>query len=326
MRTNMLILIVFFKLVHLQSHNNFMSAFIHLHTISDLFRFFQLENRLQHPLIAVIDFSEVNEHINEETRISLDFYALIFKNYNRNNIKYGRKVVDFQDGSLICLAPNQVLEMDNDIEVSPTMEGWGVFFHPDLIRATSLNEKLKDYSFFSYEIKEALHLSEKEKQILHDCILKIGEELKENIDIHSQDIIVSTIELLLNYCSRFYGRQFITRKNSNNSVVIQVEKILNDYFNEKNIKEKGLPTVKYLAEQVYLSSGYLSDLLKRETGKNAQDHIHFYLIEEAKNVLLNSNKSIGEIAYSLGFEYPQYFNKLFKQKTGKTPVEFRNLN
>jgi len=305
---------------------NFMSAFIHLQTISDLFKFFELEHSIQHPLIAVIDFSQVNEHINEDTKISLDFYALIFKNYNRNNIKYGRKIVDFQDGSLICLAPNQVVEMDNDIEVSPAMEGWGVFFHPDLIRATSLNDKLKEYSFFSYEIKEALHLSEKEKQILYDCILKIEGELKENIDIHSQDIIVSTIELFLNYCSRFYGRQFITRKNSNNSVVIQIEKILNEYFNEKNIKEKGLPTVKYLAEQVFLSSGYLSDLLKKETGKNAQDHIHFYLIEEAKNILMNTDKSVGEIAYSLGFEYPQYFNKLFKQKTGKTPVEFRNLN
>ncbi len=169
-------------------------------------------------------------------------------------------------------------------------------------------------------------MSEKEKLILHGCVLKIEAELQENIDVHNQSIIVSTIELLLNYCTRFYGRQFIPRKHSNNFVVVQIEKILNEYFKSNSIYEKGLPTVKYLAEQVHLSAGYLSDLLKKETGKNAQDHIHFYVIEEAKNVLLSTNKSVGEIAYSLGFEYPQYFNKLFKQKTGKTPIEFRSMN
>ncbi len=251
----------------------------------------------------------------------------MFKNYRKNNIlKYGRKIIDFQDGSLICMAPNQVIEIDYEVEVSENMMGWGLFFHPDLIRATSLGNKIKGYTFFSYEISEALHLSEKEKKILYDGVLKIQTELQENIDTHSQNIIVSTVELLLNFCSRFYGRQFITRKNSNNLVVVQIEKILNEYFKTNNLKEKGLPTVKYLAEQVHLSPSYLSDLLKKETGKNAQDHIHFYLIEEAKNILLNTNQSVGEIAYSLGFEYPQYFNKLFKQKTGKTPIEFRNMN
>jgi AraC-like DNA-binding protein len=303
-----------------------MSAFIHLQTITDLFKFFRLTQPIRHPLVAVVDFNRVSELVNEETRLSTDFYYLLFKNYNRNNLKYGRKVVDFQDGSLICMAPNQVIELDNDIEVSENMMGWGLFFHPDLIRATSLNEKMKDYSFFSYEMSEALHLSEKEKQILYDCVQKVEAELQENIDVHSEAIIVSTIELLLNYCFRFYGRQFITRKNSNNSVVVQVEKTLSEYFERDDINNKGLPTVKYLAEQVYLSPSYLSDLLKKETGKNAQDHIHFYLIEKAKSILLSTNKSVGEIAYSLGFEYPQYFNKLFKQKTGRTPIEFRSMN
>jgi AraC-like DNA-binding protein len=303
-----------------------MSVFIHLQSISDVFNFFQLDQPIHHPLIAVVDFSQVNECIVDETKISTGFYALIFKNYNRNNIKYGRKIVDFQDGNLICLAPNQIIEMDTDVVKMDNMLGWGVFFHPDLIRNTSLNDKMKDYSFFSYEISEALHLSEKEKQVLYDCVQKLEAESQENIDVHSQAIIVSTIELLLNYCSRFYGRQFITRKSTNNFVVAQVERILSEYFNWNNINEKGLPTVKYLAEQVYLSPGYLSDLLKKETGKNAQDHIHFYLIEEAKNILLSTDRSVGEIAYALGFEYPQYFNKLFKQKTGKTPVEFRNMN
>lgn len=303
-----------------------MSEFVHLHTISDLFRLFRLDANVQHPLIAVIDFSKIGDHVQEATRVSADFYCIIFKNYNRNYMRYGRKVVDFQDGSLICMAPNQLIEMDYDIEVKDNMLGWGLFFHPDLFRTTGLNDNMKNYNFFSYEMSEALHLSEKEKQILYDCVLKIQSELQENIDIHSQSIIVSTIELLLNYCTRFYGRQFITRKTSNNAVVVQIEKILTEYFKSNDISENGLPTVKDLAEQVNLSPGYLSDLLKKETGKNTQDHIHFYLIEEAKSILLNTDKSIGEIAYSLGFEYPQYFNKLFKKKTGKTPVEFRSMN
>lgn len=303
-----------------------MSVFIHMPTIPDIFKFFQLDRPVLHPLIAVVDFSQVNEQIAGDTRVSSDFYALICKNYNRNNIKYGRKPVDFQNGSLICLAPNQVLEMDEEEEASPALRGWGLFFHPDLIRPTSLNDKMQDYNFFSYEVSEALHLSDKEKSTLYDCIAKIQNELQENIDTHSQNIIVSTIELLLNYCTRFYGRQFITRKSSNNSVVAQVEKFLRAYFKRNDIQELGLPTVKYLAEQVHLSPGYLSDLLKKETGKNTQDHIHFYLIEEAKSVLLSTDKSVGEIAYSLGFEYPQYFNKLFKQKTGKTPVAFRSMH
>ena len=303
-----------------------MSVFVHLQTISDLFSFFRLDPVIRHPLIAIVDFSKIGEHTNQQTKVSTDFYALIFKTYNGNNVKYGRKIVDFQDGSLICMAPNQVLEMDDETEASENMEGWGLFFHPDLIRGTSLHEKMKEYNFFSYEVSESLHLSEKEKKVLYDCIMKIQAELLENIDIHSQSILVSGIEMLLNYCTRFYGRQFITRKNSNHFLVIQVENILADYFKGNNIAEKGLPTVKSLAEQVHLSPGYLSDLLKKETGKNAQDHIHFHLIEEAKNILLHTNKSVGEIAYSLGFDYPQYFNKLFKQKTGKTPVEFRSMN
>jgi AraC-like DNA-binding protein len=303
-----------------------MSEFIHLQTITDLFKMFHLDDNIQHPLIAVVDFSNVDVHISDEIKISADFYSIMFKNYSKNNIRYGRKPMDFQEGSLICMAPTQVIEVNNEVEVSENMVGWGLFFHPDLIRATSLGNKIKDYHYFSYEISEALHLSEKEKQILYDCVLKIQTELQENIDAHSQSIIVSTLELLLNYCNRFYGRQFITRKNANSVLEVQIEKVLSEYFKSNDINEKGLPTVKYLAEQVHLSASYLSDLLKKETGKNAQDHIHFHLIDEAKNILVNTNKSVGEIAYSLGFEYPQYFNKLFRQKTGKTPVEFRNMN
>ena len=302
-----------------------MKELIHLHSIADLHKLFNLGNS-QHPLVAVLDFSKVTEQVETNSKITTDFYSIMFKNYCKNNIKYGRRAIDFQDGNLICIAPNQVIEIDNEVEEREDKMGWGLFFHPDLIRSTSLNDKIKSYSFFHYEVSEALHLSDKEKNILLESVQKIQSELQENIDIHSQHIIVSTIELLLNYCSRFYGRQLITRSHTNKSIISQIETLLTQYFADEKIKEQGLPTVKYLADQINLSPSYLSDLLKKETGKNAQEHIHFHLIEVAKNSLLNSEKNINEIAYDLGFEYPQYFNKLFKQKTGKTPMGYRNLN
>jgi len=301
-----------------------MRPIIQIKSISEINRFVQ--GVTKHPLVAVIDFSKVDEDIEEDIRISCDFYSVMFKNYCANKMRYGRQSYDFQEGSLVCIAPKQVMTMDSEIEKRDDMIGWGLFFHPDLVRGTSLGAKMKDYTFFSYETSESLHLSEKEKQTLYDCILKIQSELNENIDGHSQNLIVSNIELLLNYCSRYYGRQFITRKNTNRDIVVQVEKAIQEYFELDILKEKGLPTVSYLAEKVNLSPNYLSDLLKKETGMNAQDHIHYHLIEEAKRILLTTNQSVSEIAYSLGFEYPQYFSKLFKRKTGNTPQEFRNLN
>ncbi len=300
-----------------------MSQLIHLKSIADLSRLLN-ENDF-HPLVAVLDFSKTKDHIEEETRITTDFYSVMFKNYCKSALTYGRKTIDFNEGSLICMAPNQVITIDTEIEPRENPMGWGLFFQPDLIRNTSLNAKMKDYSFFSYEIAEALHLSEKEKQLLFECIVKIQTELKENIDDYSQTIIVSTIELLLNYCNRFYGRQFITRKATNRDILEKVEVLLKEYFSNKR-DSFGLPTVKYLADAVNLSPGYLGDLLKKETGLNAQEHIHHFIIEAAKNILLYSNQSISEIAFQLGFEYPQYFSRLFKQKTGTTPLEYRNLN
>jgi len=301
-----------------------MKAIIQLHSVSEINHF--VHHKTNHPLVAVVDFSKVDEYIEEGTRLSADFYSIMFKNYCANKLRYGRQSYDFQEGNLICIAPKQVLTMDNEIEKRDDMMGWGLFFHPDLLRGTSLGEKMDEYTFFSYETSEALHLSDKEKQTLYDCVQKIETELQENIDSHSQNLIVTNIELLLNYCLRYYGRQFITRKNSNSNTIAQVERLLKDYFKSEKLKETGLPTVKYLADKVHLSPSYLSDLLKKETGMNAQDHIHYCLIEEAKNILLNSDNSVSEIAYSLGFEYPQYFSKLFKQKTGQTPIEYRNLN
>lgn len=302
-----------------------MKKVIHLHTISNLSKLFNLGHN-QHPLVTVLDFSKVTEQIEQNSKITTDFYSIMFKNYCKNHIKYGRKTIDFQEGNLICIAPKQVIEIDNEVEEREDKMGWGLFFHPDLIRSTSLNEKIKDYSFFHYEASEALHLSDKEKNILLECVHKIQVELQENIDIYSEYIIVSTIELLLNYCSRFYGRQLITRSQSNKSIISQIKNLLTQYFADNKKNEQGLPTVKYLADKVHLSPSYLSDLLKKETGMNAQDTIHYFLIEEAKTILLNSDNTVSEIAYSLGFEYPQYFSKLFKQKTGITPLEFKSMN
>lgn len=302
-----------------------MDDILHLKTISDLYRFLDL-GYAEHPLIGIVDFSKLSDHTSEEIRIRTDFYSIMFKNYCRNHIRYGRKTLDFQDGSLVCIPPNHIITIDNDIEINAQMMGWGLFFHPDLIRGTSLGSKIHEYSFFSYEISEALHLSDKEKNILYDCIQKINGELHQNIDSYSQILMVSNIELLLNYCSRYYSRQFITRKSANRAVVAKVERMLKTYFEDQTLSSSGMPSVKYLAQNVHLSPSYLSDLLKKETGLNAQELIHYHVIELAKNILVQTDRSVSEIAYSLGFEYPQYFSRLFKQKTGRTPLEYRANN
>jgi len=298
---------------------------LHLETISDLYSLFGLGHSL-HPSVAVVDLSSVRGHNDQQLKISSDFYSIMFKSHCANSFKYGRRTVDFQDGNLICLAPNQMIEMDEAVEAHDRQTGWGLFFHPDFIRPFPLATAIRDHGFFSYEMSESLHLSEKEKNILSECVQKIEAELKENIDIHSQTIIIHYIELILSYCSRFFGRQFITRSVNNRTVVSRIERIVLAHLSNPPEGEEGLLTVRQLAERVKLSPSYLSDLLKRETGRNAQEYIHYLLIEEAKNRLVHSDTTINEIAYSLGFVYPQYFNKLFKQKTGKTPMEFRHFN
>jgi AraC-like DNA-binding protein len=297
----------------------------HIKSISELNKVLNQE-KPKHPLVSVVDLSKVESCGENKVKTTLGFYTIMLKTNSCGRLKYGREYYDFEEGTLVCIAPNQVAYIDNEGEKQNEVDGWGLFFHPDLIRGTSLGSKMKDYSFFSYEVNEALHVSEKEKETLNDCIKKIEAELSQNIDYHSSNLIVSNIELLLNYCLRYYDRQFITRKAKNKNVLSKFENVLTDYFQSGKLKENGLPTVKYCAEQLFLSSNYLSDLLKKETGKNAQDHIHHYLIEEAKTKLLNSKATVGEIACSLGFEYPQYFSKLFKSKTGTTPAEYRNLN
>ncbi|MGC4102437.1 helix-turn-helix domain-containing protein [Ferruginibacter sp.] len=302
-----------------------MNKVTHIETISDMHKMLPHSN-VKHPLAAVVDFSKYQEQFYSGMKITLGFYSVMFKNFCVNKMKYGQQSYDFQEGSLVCIAPRQVITLDEPVKQTADVSGWGLFFHPDLIRGTSLGKSIKEYSFFSYETNEALHLSEKEKATLYNIVQKIDEELFDNIDKHSQTLIVSNIELLLNYCTRYYDRQFITRKNANRDMLMKIEDILTRRFQSTDLSEKGLPTVKDLADQVFLSPNYLSDLLKRETGMNAQDRIHYYLIEEAKNLLLSSGKTVAELAFSMGFEYPQYFSRLFKSKTGMTPLEFRNMN
>jgi len=302
-----------------------MNSVDHVETISEMHKMLP-QSTVKHPLVSVVDFSNYKEQFNSGMKITLGFYSVMFKNFCVNKMKYGQQPYDFQEGSLICIAPRQIISLDEPLRKEVDVKGWGLFFHPDLIRGTSLGKTIKDYSFFAYETNEALHLSDKEKEVLYTIVQKIDAELLENIDKHSQTLIVSNIELLLNYCTRYYDRQFITRKHVNKDILVRIEKELQEYIQSPLLREKGLPTVKLLADHVNLSANYLSDLLKRETGMNAQDRIHYYLIEEAKNLLLSSDKTVSELAFSLGFEYPQYFSRLFKLKTGMTPLEFRNMN
>lgn len=298
-----------------------MNEIIHIETINEIRKLLP-KHSIKHPMVTVVNYVDFEDEIPEETKITMGFYGITFTEDCANKITYGLNPFDFQDGTLLCTAPRQSITLGKPSHAKK--EGWGVYFHPDFIRGTSLGKKIKEYSFFSYQVNEALHLSEKEKQHLSEIVQKIDAELSENIDKHSQMLLCSNIELLLNYCVRYYDRQFITRTNTNKDILSQIDYILADYFQQGTASEKGLPTVAFLAEKVHLSPNYLSDLLKRETGMNAQDRIHYLLIEEAKNMLLGTDKSVSELAYSLGFEYPQYFSRLFKNKTGKSPIEFRN--
>jgi AraC-like DNA-binding protein len=223
------------------------------------------------------------------------------------------------------LAPGQIVGINNDID-NFHPKGWALFFHPDLIRGTSLGRNIKEYTFFSYRSNEALHISEREKQIILDCMKKIEYELKQSIDKHSKKLIVNNIELLLNYCMRFYDRQFLTRSDINKDILVRFENLLDDYLNSELTQTLGLPTVKYCADKLHLSPNYFGDLIKKETGKTALDHIQIKLIEIAKDRVFDTSRSISEIAYELGFKHPQHFSRMFKNTTGQTPNEYRSLN
>ncbi len=276
-----------------------------------------------HPLASVIDFSKAKERTG--SRMTFGLYSIFLKEVKCGDLKYGRHYYDYQEGTLVFISPGQVLDVQNKVDYYQPA-GHGLVFHPDLIKGTSLAKKLNDYHFFSYNTNEALHLSERERQLVLDCFSKIEYELQHAIDKHSQQLIVSNIELFLNYCERFYDRQFITRTQVNKGILEKFEEQLNSYFISEKPYSIGLPSVAYFADELHLSANYFGDLIKKETGKSAQEYIQSKLIDVAKEKIFDTDKSISELAYELGFKYPQHFTRLFKQKTGMTPNEYRNLN
>jgi AraC-like DNA-binding protein len=237
---------------------------------------------------------------------------------------YGCNTYDYEEGTLLFIAPGQVYGVASEEKKKGI--GQALVFHPDLILGTALGKNIKDYTFFSYQVNEALHLSTRERAVINDCFEKIRYELEHAIDTHSKTLIVSYIELFLNYCKRFYERQFITRSHVNKDVLSNFEKVLNEYFSSNLPVELGPPSVSYCAEKLFLSSNYLGDLLRKETGKSAQEHIQLKLIDVAKERIYNYNKSIADIAFELGFKYPQHFTRMFKKQVGVSPLEFRSMN
>ena len=274
-----------------------------------------------HPLASVLDQS-VSTPIKEARYIS-GLYLVLLKDIKCGELKYGRNRYDYEEGTLVFIAPGQVFGFEETGKViQPT--GWALAFHPDLIRGTHLGRRINEYSFFSYDVNEALHISDEERGILLDCFNKIRYELVHAIDKHSRTLIVSNIELFLNYCIRFYDRQFLTREDIHKDILVRFESLLNDYFQSNKPQTLGLPSVAYFAEQVSLSPKYFGDLVKKETGKSAQEYIHLKLIHIAKEKIFDPGKSVSQVAYELGFKYPSHFTRLFKQHTGNSPNEYRN--
>jgi len=281
-----------------------------------------------HPFVSIIDFSKANPRSwGEANRIKLSFgiYCILLKDVKCGDLKYGRANYDYQEGTLVFIAPGQVLELENDGKVYQP-KGYGLVFHPDLIKGTSLAKKINNYNFFSYNSNEALHLSDRERHIVMDSFAKIKFELEQGVDKHTKKLIASNIELFLNYCERFYDRQFITRENVNRGILEKFEEMMNDYFSTGTLQQNGLPTVTYFAEKLNLSANYFGDLMKKETGKSAKEYIQIRIVDAAKTILFSTNKTVGEVAYDLGFKYPQHFSRMFKNSTGFSPNEYRSLS
>lgn len=278
----------------------------------------------QHPLISMLDLSKARS-LPEKT-FNFSLYAIYLKELKCGELKYGRNNYDYQEGTLVFIAPGQVLGVQPRVTQAPEPKGRALVFHPDLIKGTPLGKHIAEYSFFSYDANEALHLSEKERQIVLDCFEKIGYELEQSIDKHSKKLIAANIELFLNYCNRFYDRQFITRESIYGGIVERFEGVLNAYFSADTPQTMGLPSVAYCAGELHLSPNYFGDLIKKETGKSAQEYIQLKLIDIAKEKIFDTTKSVSEIAYELGFKYPQHFTRLFKKKVGYSPMEYRSLN
>ncbi len=280
-------------------------------------------NETLHPLVNVVDLSKADPR--HASNMYFGFYTIFLKEVKCGDLRYGNKTYDYQEGTLIFIAPGQVVRVENTGEIFQP-KGYALIFHPDLIHGTSLGKHIQDYTFFGYQSNEALHLSEREKKIVFDCFSKIEYELQHAIDKHSRRLIVANIELFLNYCIRFYERQSITRDDVHKGILERFENMLNSYFQSEKPQTDGLPTVASCAAELNLSPNYFGDLIKKETGKTAQEFIQSKVIDVAKERMFQQGKSISEIAYELGFKYPQHFNRLFKQRTGYTPSDYRSLN
>lgn len=288
-------------------------------SISELHNLLQLPKPL-HPLVSLVDNTKmiVNKEFIKRSFL-MDFYKISYKYSEHGKIGYGQGYYDFNEGGMMFTSPGQILSTDTDAEYY----GYTLLVHPDFLRTYPLAKNIRKFGFFSYDTNEALHLSDQEKTVITGLLDNINNELNTAIDEVSQDVIVSYIEVLLNYSNRFYKRQFITRKAVNNDLLSKMETVLEDYFNQQHTLDSGIPTVEFLASELHLSPHYLSDMLRNLTGQNAQQHIHEKLIEKAKEYLTATSFSVSEVAYALGFEHPQSFNKLFKKKTDRTPLSYR---
>lgn len=302
-----------------------MNNIIQIETISQVHEELGLD-KPRHPLVSVIPIDErvANYDYGDATYV-FSFYQVSLKAGICGEITYGRNTYDFQEGSMVFIKPGQAVSYKPSDELSGE-GGWTLLFHPDLIRKSELGRHIESYSFFSYETHEALHLSDNEKASLTELIRKIESEYGQNIDRHTQKLITANIELLLDYCTRYYDRQFYVRTNLNKDIVTRFENLLRSYFDAEQSLESGLPTVKYCGKKLNMSSSYLSDLLKKETGRTAQQHIHDAIVDRAKTLLLGTREQVSQIAYGLGFEYPQHFSKMFKTHTGMSPAEYRRIN
>jgi len=280
-------------------------------------------NETLHPLVSVVDLSKAAPR--KLASAYFGFYTVFLKEVKCGDLRYGKQTYDYQEGTLVFIAPGQVVTVENSGDLYQP-KGYALVFHPDLIHGTSLGRHIQDYTFFGYQSNEALHVSERERKIVLDCFSKIEFELEHAIDKHSKKLIVDNIELFLNYCVRFYDRQFITRDNAHQGIIEKFEALLNAYFLSDKPQTVGLPSVAGCASELNLSANYFGDLVKKETGKTAQEYIQAKVIDVAKERIFDHNKSVSQIAYELGFKYPQHFARLFKQRVGQSPNEYRMMN
>ncbi|KAA6438416.1 helix-turn-helix transcriptional regulator [Dyadobacter flavalbus] len=296
------------------------TATVHIQSISQLHQLLQMP-KPRHPLVSLIRFEDFPEiKIEQRTRLITDFYQVTLKTECPCKIQYGQSIFDFDEGVMSCFAPKQVSFIEKDFTFAKA--GWQLSIHPDFLRTFPLGSRIKSYGYFDYAVNEALILSEDEQETMKTIFRQLQKESLLPIDKFSQEVWIANIELMLTYCDRYYNRQFITRKAAGNDLLEKVEKLLNSYY-ESDQLNTGLPTAQFVAESLHLSSKYLSDCLKQLTGSTTQQLIHEKLIERAKEKLSTTQSSVSEIAYALGFEYPQSFSKLFKTKTRQTPLQFR---